>query len=266
MKNKILILISMIGIAAFVVSCSDDTNGGTKPEEKEDVEYFDGSVESYVYNEYDLDTNNVKITSTVHQDSLAFVQETQINSKSASEYSMFTNVDGSYVNDSTVYFSGETNKMYAHLTVLQSMFGNIEAEGFSLETFFDQIGRWFLVADNKAVSWVLYDGGVTFNLPQLGETDGDVVITMRNSGTESIIINDESIITDKFTIAMNIKSQITEPAEFSLDIDVSGAFWVAPNIGIVKSNVNSFKLPLINLWVEGTESVLVNYTKSVEEQ
>jgi len=260
-------LISMMSIAAFVVSCSDDSDGGgTEPEDKEDVVYFDSSVDSYVYDEYDLDTNNVKITSTVHQDSLAFVQETQINSKAASEYSMFTNVDGNYVNDSTVYYSGETNKMYAHLTVLQSMFGNIEAEGFSLETFFDQIGRWYLIADNKAVSWVLHNGEVTYILPTLGETDGVVVITMRSAGTESIIINDESIIADKFTLTMNIKSEITEPVEFSLDIDVDGAFWVAPNIGIVKSNVNSFKLPVIDLWVEGTESVLVNYSKSETEQ
>jgi len=96
------------------------------------------------------------------------------------------------------------------LTVLQSMFGNIEAEGFSLETFFDQIGRWYLIADNKAVSWVLHNGEVTYILPTLGETDGVVVITMRSAGTESIIINDESIIADKFTLTMNIKSEITE--------------------------------------------------------
>jgi len=252
-------------IAAFVVSCSDD-DGGTEPEEKEDVVYFDGSVKTYVYDEYDLDTNNVQIATTIHQDSLAFVQETQINSRGASEYSVFTNLDGDYVADSTVYFSGETNKMFAHLTVLQSMFGNIEAEGFSLETFFDQIGRWYLIADNMAESWVLHDGEVTFNLPQLGETDGNVVITMNNAGDEAITINGESMMADRFNMTVSIKSVLEDFENFELDININSSFWVAPNVGLVKSNVNSFKLPVINLWVEGTESVLVNYTKSVEEE
>lgn len=267
MKNKILILISMLSIAAFVMSCSDDSDGGgTEPEEKEDVVYFDGSVSTYVYDEYDLDTNNVQIASTKHQDSLAFVQETQVNSKDASEYSAFTNINGTYENDSTVYLSSETNKMYVHLTVLQKLFGNIDAEGFSLETFFNQIGKWYLIADNKAESWVLHDGTLTYNLPTLGETDGDVIISMNSDGDDAITIDGETIMADKYQMTMNIKSILEDFENFELDISVTANFWVAPNIGLVKSNINSFKLPVLGLWIEGTESMLVRYNNSSDEQ
>ena len=264
MKNKIIMLISLMSVAAFIVSCSDDDNG-TEPEDKEDVVYFDGSVEAYVYDEYDLDTDNSKIANTVHQDSLAYSQETQKDGKSASEYSVFTNAEGSYMSDGMNYYSGETNKMYAHISVFQNMFGNIEAEGFSLETFFDQIDTWFLIADNKSNSWEIYDGQVTFDLPELGETDGNVLITMKSDGNDAVTIDGESMMADKYTMTMNIKAMITVLIELEVDIDVTSSFWVAPNIGLVKSSVNSFKLPVIDLWVEGTESMLVRYNKTNDD-
>lgn len=260
MKKQLLTLSALLGLSLMLFSCSDDT--GTNPDQKEDVSYMNTSISSYTYNEYDLDSDNNEVSTTKHQDSLNYEQETSKDGKTASEYKVYTNAEGSYTEDGSEYYAGETNKLYAHVSVFQSMFANIEAEGFTLESLFDSAGDWFLIADAKATqSWTLFSGTVTFDLPIIGETDGDVNITMANKTTESLLIDGESTSVDKYSYTANIKA--TTPLG-AIDIDVKGAFWVAPNIGVVKSNVNSFTVPIADIPVEGSERVLVDFTGGVE--
>ena len=257
MKKQLMTLTALLGLSLMLFSCSDDT--GTTPDPVEDVTYFNGNVETYVYDEYDLDTANTEVAGTRHQDSLTYEEETSKDGKTASEYNVQTNAEGSYSDDGSVFYSGETNKMYAHLSVFQSLFGNIKAEGFSLESLFDGAGDWFLIADAKASkSWTLFEGKQTFDLPSpAGSTETDVVITIANSVKESMVIDGETLSVDRYNLNVNIKTTLVLVGE--LNIDVKGAFWVAPNIGLVKSNVNSFTVPIADINVEGTESVLLKY-------
>ncbi len=256
MKKQLLTLTALLGLSLMLFSCSDDT--AVTPDTKEDVTYMNTSITSYTYNEYDLDTSNVEIPETRHQDSLSHKQEATKDGKAATEYSVFTNVEGSYMDDGSEFYAGETNKLYAHLSVFQSLFGNIESSGFSLETLFDGTGDWFLIADAKATSsWNLYSGKRTFKIAELPATEADVVISMTKSGTESMTINGKVTSVDKYSLNANVKATVLLQ---DIDFDVKGAFWVAPNIGVVKSNVNSFTVPLADLPVEGSERVLVNYT------
>jgi hypothetical protein len=256
MKKQLLTLTALLGLSLMLFSCSDDTT--TEPDNKEDVSYMNTSINSYTYNEYDLDSNNTEISETRHQDSLSYTQETNKDGKAASEYKVYTNTEGSYMEDGNEYYAGETNKLYAHLSVFQSMFANIESNGFTLSALFDSAGEWFLIADAKATSaWTLFDGQLNFDLPILGSTDADVKITMKNDGTNSITIDGKTSTADKYSYTANIKATASGQV---IDINVGGAFWVAPNIGVVKSNVNSFKLPIIGTDVEGTERVLVKYS------
>lgn len=256
MKKQLLALTALLGLSLMLFSCSDDKT--TTPEEKDDVTYFNNNIYSYTYDEYDLDTANVKISATLHQDSLEFAQIMTKDGKNATEYRVFTNVDGSYAQVENEYYAGETNKLYAHLSVFQGLFANIESEGFSLQSLFDSAGEWFLVADAKATSaWTIFNGKVNFDLPILGSTDADVKITMKNAGTQSITINGKATTVDKYSYTANIVATASGQA---INIDVTGSFWVAANIGVVKSNVNSFKLPILGTPIEGTERVLVKYT------
>ncbi|MFA7325028.1 MAG: hypothetical protein WC121_00040 [Candidatus Kapaibacterium sp.] len=256
MKKQQLTLTALLVLSLMLFSCSDDDTG-TTPEEKEDVTYYNNEINSYTYNEYDLDSNNVEISETSHQDSLSHTQETTKDRKTASEFMVFTNIEGSYMEDGTEFYAGETNKLYAHLSVFQGMFANIESNGFTLSALFDSAGDWFLIADAKATStWTLFDGKINFDLPILGSTDADVKITMKNDGTNSVTINGKASNVDVYTYTANIKATTNGQV---IDIDVRGSFWVAPNIGIVKSNVYTFNVPLIGD-IEGTERVLVNYT------
>lgn len=259
MKKQLLTLTALLGISLMLFSCSDDKV--TTPEEKADVTYLNTNISSYTYNEYDLDTSNVEKPETRHQDSLSHQQETTKDGKAATEYSVFTNVEGGYMEDGSEYYAGETNKLYAHLSVFQSLFANVESDGFSLSALFDSAGNWFLIADAKATSaWTLFDGKVNFDLPILGSTDADVKITMKNAGSQSITINDKATSADKYSYTANIKATASGQV---IDINVTGEFWIAPNIGVVKSNVKSFFLPIIGTPVEGSERVLVNYTVQV---
>jgi hypothetical protein len=139
------------------------------------------------------------------------------------------------------------------------MFANIESDGFTLEALFNGAGNWFLVADAKATgAWTIYEGKQTFTLPEpFPVTDADVKITMKKNGTQSITIEGKTVTVDVNTYTANIQATLYEQA---VDINVTGEFWVAPNIGVVKSNVKSFKLPIIGTPIEGTERVLVKYT------
>lgn len=255
----------MIGFSLLVTNCSDDDNG-TNPDPK-NVTYYNTNITSYTYNEYDLDESNNEKSETRHQDSLSFVQETTKDGKTAWEYDVYTNAEGTYESDGKEYYAGEKNKLYAHLSVFQKMFANIESNGFSLETLFDQAGDWFLIADAEASSsWVLFDGSATFNLPvTLGETDADIKVTMASSTKENLVIEGESKSVDKYSFVANIKASTSLG---DIDQDVRGAFWVAENIGVVKSNINSFTISagILELDIEGNERILVNHTISVEEE
>lgn len=256
MKKQLLILTALVGLSAMLFSCSDDKV--TKPEETDDVTYFNNNVYSYTYDEYDLDENNVQNAETVHQDSLVLTQTLTKDGKNASEFQVYTNVEGTYTEDGMVYYAGETNKLYAHLSVFQSLLGNIESNGFSLAPLFDQAGDWFLIADAKAnSSWILFDGVVNFDLPIVGATDGDVKISMVNGGKTNFTIDGKTTSVDKFDMTVNIKASTIAG---DVATTVKGTFWVAPNIGVVKSNISSFAVPEAFLSIEGTESVLVNYT------
>ncbi|PKL80078.1 MAG: hypothetical protein CVV25_05730 [Ignavibacteriae bacterium HGW-Ignavibacteriae-4] len=263
MKKQLLTLTALLGLSLMLFSCSDDKTTSPDPDPTEDVSYVNSNITSYTYNEYDLDSENKEVTETTHQDSLNYEQQTSKDGKTADEYQVYTNVDGSYTSDGNEYYAGETNKLYAHLSVFQSMFANIEANGFSLESLFDGAGDWFLIADAKATkAWTLFNGTVTFDLPIIGPTDGDVNITMANKTTESIMINDKATSVDRYSYTANIKA--TTPLG-PIDLDVTGAFWIAPNIGIIRSNVNSFTVPIAEIAVEGSERILVNYSlKTVE--
>lgn len=255
MKKQILTLTALLGISLMLFSCSDDKV--TTPEEKEDVTYFNNDIYSYTYDEYDLDTTNSPINTTRHQDSLTFTQILTKDGKSSTEFNVLTNVDGSYADAGQEYYAGEPNKLYAHLSVFQSMFANVESNGFTLSALFDSAGDWFLIADAKATSaWTLFDGKINFDLPIIGSTDADVKITMKNDGSNSVTIDGKTATADKYSYTANIKATTNGQV---IDIDVKGSFWVAPNIGVVKSNVNSFNVPLIG-GIEGTERVLVKYT------
>lgn len=259
MKKQLLTLTALLGLSLMLFSCSDDKSTSPNPEPKDDVTYFDNNVYSYTYDEYDLDTTNSPIDATRHQDSLEMSQVLTKDGKKATEYKVFTNVDGSYTPVENEYYAGETNKLYAHLSVFQSMFANIESDGFTLEALFNGAGNWFLVADAKATgAWTIYEGKQTFTLPEpFPVTDADVKITMKKNGTQSITIEGKTVTVDVNTYTANIQATLYEQA---VDINVTGEFWVSPNIGVVKSNVKSFKLPIIGTPIEGTERVLVKYT------
>lgn len=258
MKKQLLTLTALLGLSLMLFSCSDDKTP-TKPDDNTtDVTYLNSNIYSYNYDEYDLNADNSEKAETRHQDSLLFTQKLTKDGKSASEYQVYTNVSGNYTEDGKVYYAGEPNKLYAHLSVFQNLFSKIESNGFSLSQIFDGAGNWFLIADAKATSsWTLYNGKDTFDIPVMGPTEANVNITMSSGGKAEYTINNQKTSVDKFILKVEIKAN-TLLGE--IGATVNGAFWVAPNVGVVRSNVNSFSIPEADLNIDGTESILTSYT------
>lgn len=259
MKKNIALIFVAIAMTTFFSSCSDDSSP-TQPKEEEtkDVNYFNNDIYSYTYDEYDLNGDNSKDVATEHQDSLQFVQILTKDGKSATEFQVYTNESGAYAPDGNVHYAGETNKLYIHSTVIQKLFGRVKANGFSLLSLLDiNKSNWYLIADAKATSaWTLYEGTSTLNIEGMGSVDADVKITMEKSGTTTAKINEKDVTIDTYKLRISIKS---ETIVGEVNVDVVGGFWVAPNVGIVKSYVNSFIIPIANINVHGTESVLVGF-------
>jgi hypothetical protein len=255
-------LISMMSIAAFLVSCSDDDNGTEPTVNGEDKNYVNSEIKTYVYNEYDLDIFNDQVDGTEYQDSLVYEQETEKDSKTAQEYKVYTNAEGSYTEDGSVFYSGGDSKMYVHQSFFQSLTGNVEAEGFSLANLFDGAGDWFLVADANAAQnspWEIFNQTVTVALPGIGDVDADVVINVQNEGIDAISSpSGEVYSSEKYGMTITISATVQG---FPVTIDVDGNFWVASDIGIVKNNIETFSLPVVGTEIAGTERILVSYEK-----
>jgi len=251
-----------MSIAAFVVSCSDDDNGTDPTGNGDDKNYVNAEIKNYVYNEYDLNFADDPVDGTEHQDSLVYEQETEKDSKTAQEYKAYTNVDGSYEEDGSIFYSGEEGKLYVHQSFFQSLTANIEAEGFSLSNLFDGAGDWFLIADastEQNTPWEIFNQTVTVNIPNVGDVNADVVINIQNEGFDAVSSPDgETYSAEKYgmTIALSATVGIV-PVSF----DVDGNFWVASDIGIVKNNIETFNVPGLETEVAGTERILVSYEK-----
>ncbi|MFN3195196.1 MAG: hypothetical protein ACE364_04520 [Chlorobiota bacterium] len=262
MKNKIIMLISLMSVAAFIVSCSDDDDNGTDPSGNgDDKSYVNSEINTYVYNEYDLNFADDPVEGTEHQDSLVYEQETEKDSRTAQEYKVYTNAEGSYEEDGSVFYSGDSGKLYVHQSFFQSLTGNIEAEGFSLANLFDDASDWFLIADANAEQnkpWEIFNQTVKVDLPGFGEVDADVVINVQNEGFDSVSSPDGDVYSsEKYGMTIAISANVGVP----IAIDVSGNFWAATEIGLVKSNIETFNLPVVGTEIAGTERILVSYEK-----
>jgi hypothetical protein len=263
MKNKIIMLISLMSVAAFIVSCSDDDDNGTDPSGNgDDKSYVNSEINTYVYDEYDLNFADDPVEGTEHQDSLVYEQETEKDSRTAQEYKVYTNAEGSYEEDGSVFYSGDSGKLYVHQSYFQSLTADVEAEGFSLANLFDGAGDWFLVADANAAQnspWEIFNQTVTVALPGVGDVDADVVISVQNEGVDAISSpSGEVYSSEKYGMAITISATVQG---FPVTIDVNGNFWVASDIGIVKNNIETFNLPVVGTEIAGTERILVSYEK-----
>ena len=261
MKKQLLILTALLGMSLMLFSCSDDDTT-TGPGDGDDKEYVNSEIKTYVYNEYDLNFADDPVDGTEHQDSLVYEQEADKDGKTAQEYKVYTNAEGSYMEDGTNYYSGENGKLYVHLSFFQKLAGNIEAEGFYLSSIFDSAGDWFLVADANAEQnkpWTIFDQTVTLELPTVGSTQADVVITMQHEGFDAVNSpSNESYSSEKYGMKIAISANVSG---IPVTINADGSFWVATEIGIVKNNIETFNLPVIGTEIAGTESILVSYEK-----
>ncbi len=255
-------LISMMSIAAFVVSCSDDDNGTDPNGNGDDKNYVNADIKTYVYNEYDLNFADDPVDGTEHQDSLVYEQETEKDSKTVHEYKFYTNEEGDYTEDGSVFYAGEKGKLYVHQSFFQKLTGNVEAEGFSLANLFDGAEDWFLIADANAEqnkSWEIFNQKVTVGLPTLGDVEADVVIKIQNEGFDAVSSPDgETYSAEKYGMEITISATVQG---FPAVIEADGNFWVASDIGIVKNNIETFNLPVVGTEIAGTERILVSYEK-----
>jgi hypothetical protein len=246
MKRNLILITAIFGLAFLFTACSDDDSSNpTDTGKTEDVSYLSGEVYSYVYDEYDLDMSNAPMTVTTHQDSLTYVQTLDKDGKEAIEFELLTNESGEYEAEGNVYYASEPNKLYAHRSVFQGLFNKIESNGFSLSSVLDSTGSWFLIADAKATSaWTIYEGIVPLDLPVIGTTDANVKMTAEKAGTETVEINGAPTSVDKYVMKANMR---VTTIIGDVNAVIEGGFWVAPKIGVVKSNIKSFVITGVDI-------------------
>lgn len=258
--KQLMTLTALLGFSLMLFSCSDDTTTG--PGTTSDKEYVNAEIKTYVYNKYDLNFADDPVDGTEYQDSLVYEQETDKDGKTAQEYKVYTNAEGSYMEDGSSFYSGENGKLYVHQSFFQNLTGNIEAEGFSLSSIFDAAGDWFLIADASAEQnnpWTIFDETVSVELPTVGPTNADVTITIQNEGIDAISSpSNETYSSEKYGMKISISANISG---IPITISADGNFWVASEIGIVKSNIETFNLPVLGTEIAGSESILVSYEK-----
>jgi len=262
MKRQLLTLTALLGLSLMLFSCSDDDKT-TGPDVEKDVVYIHNNVNTYVYDEYDLDSDGKPIAETTHKDSLNFEQEVNKDGKSAREYKTFTNESGSYEEAETTYYSSEKNKLYIHSSVLLSTFGSLQAEGISLGDILTFGNEWFLLADAKAAAGVkktIYTDEVTTDFNEVNVT-ADIKAETFRDGTKSVMVNNES--KEAHIYKVNVNVSVNSIASF----DILAEFYVVPELGIVKRKVIpfSFTIPFAGTTsVNGIEQVLVNYYMTVQ--
>ncbi|HPI20020.1 MAG TPA: hypothetical protein PKY56_06575 [Candidatus Kapabacteria bacterium] len=246
---KIIKFAGMLMLVAFlIVSCSDDSS--TNPETTKN--YFPNTTGNYwIFNEYTLDFDNQKENPDIPTIDSAAITGTEVAfGKTLSKYDVFTLISDIYQKQQEMRLAYESGTFYMRSNYLNNMMklDNLPIDlPLQLPDSILKIINTKSSAEFEVFSKTLKDipisyGGINATV------NGEFKITSKKSAEDVMTINGVSVKTFKYTLPISLTITI-KAAIFPIPIPISFStnynLWIAENIGIVKTQLESK-----NLYVE----------------
>ena len=202
---------------------------------------FPISLGSYwVYEKYQLDTLNNRITPYSCLDSNIITGTKSLLGQTASILSGFTNESGAYVSKNDQYYYKDGELLYTHSSWFDDLM-SIGGQGFTLPFKIDE--QWFKVIDPNSNIWNVFQKTFNKETFQFGTVTGTLSISAVNKGYETIPGYANCLkLTYPFTFvgSINVYNQ-----DIPLNITRNMHVWYYNGTGKVMIRIESTKLTLI---------------------
>ncbi len=244
------LLIFVLPILAFLISCKEDSTGPSTQKT-----YFPVASGSWwIYLNYDIDSAGNKIPETEYYDTVKIVGTQTIGGKLA----VITVSHNSRGETDTSYFAFENNKLYTFLDFFDNEFFNFTE------------AQWVLIADFNGTSWkILPDTTlppVDIPIPDVGNAKLTAKIGINGSkGSQSnITVKGKSVVSQEIlnTVKMDMKFEIPGfPIPVTTTTNVVVHLYFGENIGLVRRHVDptSINFTVMQQWIDGSHSEVVDY-------
>ncbi|MFC2131026.1 hypothetical protein ACFLSQ_06290 [Bacteroidota bacterium] len=236
-------------------------NGKTIPTGK--VKYFPDEAGSYwIYETFQLDSNNGKISNSISYDSVIVEGELLKAGKKAKLFVTYTKQSGNYSKELERFYSIEDKKLYS----IQSYLG-IFLEGFPINIVNFSDEEWVKIVDPEDDLWRIYrlkfeDAGIP-DMPFL-QMSGKIDILASWEGTKTFNIKGKSVIANEYLMTFELDADIDIPLVGKLNISVDRDLYqyYADDIGLIQSVLSSSEVsfPLLGgVSLPGFESTIIRY-------
>ncbi len=250
MKN-IKIAGMLIALTFLIISCSDDSS--TNPVTTKN--YFPNTTGNYwIFNDFSLDIDNQKEEPDMPSiDSTAITGTEVAFGKTLSKYDIFTLINDIYIKQQEMRLAYDDGSFYMRSNFINTF---LKFDDLGVELPFNLPDTLLRIIDTKnANEREVYSKTYTdFGIPDtpFGNLvlNGTMKITSKKALDEVITINGVNVNAVKYTIPISLKGKITASLIYEDEFEyiLNYHIWLAENIGIVKTNLESklLEIPIVN--------------------
>lgn len=242
---------------------TDEFNSDNNGTINSNSEYFPTNIGSFwVYNDYNLDSNNIKIKSTKTFDSVIVSEKLLKAGKNAYHFITYHNNNGNYLMDGNNYFYTEKGKVYTLQDYLNKFFSGVPMNLLNFNST-----EWIKIFDNEDDLWRIYrqkldDQSIPGN--QFLKMTGKVDVLSSWEDIVDIKIAGKNVKAKEFLVTLDFNADINVPILGKQHLYLYRELYIyyAKNIGIVKEKMlsSSFSIPVIGDYkLPGFEKYLIKY-------
>ena len=194
----------------------------------------------WVYEKYQLDSLNNRITPYTCLDSNVITGTKSLLGQTASILSGFTNESGAYVAKNDQYYYTNNNILYTHSSWFDDLM-SIGGQGFKLPFNIDE--QWFKIIDPSNNSWQIFQKTFNKETFQFGTVTGTLTINAINKGYETVAGYSNCLkITYPFTFVGSVNVYNTD---IPLNITRNMHVWYSNGTGKVMIRIESTTLVIV---------------------
>ncbi len=218
---------------------------------------------SWVYEKFQLDSNNIQETSNPTMDSVNITGTVTKINETAFAMSIFTktNPQSDYVRGAEQFYYEIGSIIYTHSNWFDEL---MDFGGGSIELPFDISEQWLKLIDPQMNEWSIYTRAFANEPLSFGTLTGNLTLTATNAGTQNVTIGTEQFantrqIDYKFKF---IGTADTQFGQIPLNLERVLTVWYAPGVGKIKARMLSmrFVVPgLMNQIIPGYVQTIVRY-------
>lgn len=239
----------------FLLSCSEENSvNNTK------FDILPMTVGNFwVYNTAFLDSNGTQLPFTDTKDSVVVSGTELIGGKDSYEMTTYSNNFGDYREVGKMYYYTEGEKLFLWSDYLKSFF-----KGFPINLDNLIKSEWLQIVNREDDYWKIseYELNDIEIIPSL-LFSGDVTMTGERKDDETITSPVGDKLCEKYVMNLKIDGLIkTEQGDLPIDVQSDVTFYFAPNIGVVKREINNIDIvvPIFGeMQLEGSVQLINNY-------